>query len=86
MTNIKIYTTDWCSSCVTAKKVLEEKGLQYTEINIEQEGISREQLYEMTGKQTVPSIIIDGRNIGGLENLIESIAIGSLGVVVGQRA
>ena len=40
----------------------------------------------MTGKQTVPSIIIDGRNIGGLENLIESVAIGPLGVVVGQRA
>ena len=44
MNNIKIYTTDWCPACVVAKKVLDENGYSYTEINIEQEGITRKQL------------------------------------------
>ena len=73
MDNIKIYTTDWCPSCVVAKKVLDEKGHPYTEINIEQEGISRNQLQEITGRMEVPSIVIDGVNIGGLDNLIKRI-------------
>ena len=73
MNNIKIYTTDWCPACVVAKKVLDEKGYSYTEINIEQEGISRKQLKEITGRWTVPAIIIDGVNVGGLDNLIKRI-------------
>ena len=56
-----------------AKKVLGEKGYSYTEINIEQEGISRKQLQEITGRMEVPAIIIDGVNIGGLDNLIKRI-------------
>jgi|TARA_Y100000310_G_scaffold49876_1_gene46054 glutaredoxin 3 len=71
--NIKIYTTDWCPACVVAKKVLDEKGYSYTEINIEQEGITRKQLKEITGRWEVPAIIIDGVNIGGLDNLIKRI-------------
>ena len=73
MNNIKIYTTDWCPACVVAKKVLDEKGYSYTEINIEQEGITRKQLKEITVRWEVPAIIIDGVNIGGLDNLIKRI-------------
>lgn len=73
MSDIKIYTTDWCPACVVAKKVLEDKGYPYTEINIEQKGISRKQLQEITGRMEVPSIVIDGVNIGGLDNLIKRI-------------
>jgi len=73
MKDIKIYTTEWCSSCVLAKKVLEDRGHSYKEINIEKEGISRKELKEITGRLEVPSIIIDGVNIGGFENLIQII-------------
>ena len=33
---ITIYSTSWCPSCVMAKRLLEEKNISYTEINIEE--------------------------------------------------
>ena len=45
---ITIYSTSWCPSCIMAKKLLEEKNISYTEINIEEEGWDREKLKELT--------------------------------------
>ena len=36
-------------------------------------GMSRKQLQEITGRWEVPAIVIDGKNIGGLDNLIKII-------------
>ena len=67
---IKIYTTTVCPYCSAAKRLLKEHGFEYEEINIEQEGISREKLVELTGGRTVPQIIINGKPIGGYDNLL----------------
>ena len=67
---ITIYSTTWCPSCVSAKKLLDAKGLSYEEINIEEVNISREQLLEITGGHTVPQIVINNKTIGGFENLM----------------
>ena len=47
---VKIYSTSWCPSCVYAKRLLEENNIEFKEVNIEEEEISREQLLEITGK------------------------------------
>ena len=73
MKDIIIYTTDWCSACTIAKKALADKGYLYTEINIEKSGMSRKQLKEITGRMEVPSILIDGKSIGGLNDLLRII-------------
>jgi glutaredoxin 3 len=67
---IKIYTTTFCPSCSAAKRLIKERGFEYEEINIEHEGISREKLVELTGGRTVPQIIINGKPIGGYDNLL----------------
>ena len=67
---IKIYSTTWCPSCVSAKSLLDSKGLKFEEINIEEIGISRENLAEITGGHTVPQIIINGSSIGGYDQLV----------------
>ena len=41
MKKIKIYTTSWCGPCKMAKRLLDEKGLTYEEIDIEEKGWSR---------------------------------------------
>ena len=46
---IKIYSTNWWGSCIAAKKLLDDKGLSYEEINIEEANISREKLIQLTG-------------------------------------
>ena len=47
-----IYSTSWCPSCVSAKRLLESKQIPYTEINIEEKNISREKLVEIAGAGT----------------------------------
>ena len=49
---VKIYTTNWCPSCVEAKRLFESLNIEFQEINIEEENISRENLLEMTGGYT----------------------------------
>ena len=67
---IKIYSTSWCQPCAMAKKLLDSKNLEYEEINIEKNNISREDLHQLTGGRTVPQIIINGKSIGGFDDLI----------------
>ena len=46
-----------------AKRLLDEKGFKYKEIDIESENISREDLYNITGGRTVPQIVIDNSSV-----------------------
>ena len=66
----KIYTTSWCPSCVSAKILLAELNIDFEEINIEEKNISREDLQEISGKYTVPQIIINNKCIGGYTQLL----------------
>ena len=67
---VKIYSTSWCPSCVYAKKLLKNENIDFEEINIEEENISREDLQEISGKYTVPQIIINNKCIGGYTQLL----------------
>ena len=75
---VKIYSTSWCPSCVYAKRLLEEKNIEFEEINIEEIGMSREQLFELTGGASVPQIIINDKTIGGFEDLLALSQAGQL--------
>ena len=59
MRNIILYTTEWCSACTSAKRLLESKGLEYEEVNIETQRISRNKLMELTGRLAVPTIVME---------------------------
>ena len=66
---IRMYTTRWCGYCVRAKMLLEDKGLPYEEINLDDDPAFRARLNELTGGWTVPQILIDDRPIGGYTEL-----------------
>ncbi|MED5451616.1 MAG: glutaredoxin domain-containing protein [Candidatus Neomarinimicrobiota bacterium] len=70
-TQITIYTTSWCGPCKSAKRFLSDQGFDFTEIDIEKENISREEMESMTKGLTVPQIIINSEPIGGFEDLLE---------------
>ena len=67
--NIIIYSTGWCVPCKNAKKLLDDKKVTYKEIDIEKNGISRDDLYNITGGRTVPQILINDTVIGGYSEL-----------------
>ena len=72
---ILIYTSNWCGYCTAAKNLLEELKLDYKEINIEEENISRQMLLDLSGGYTVPQIKINDKFIGGydvLQNLYQN--------------
>ena len=75
---IKIYSTSWCGPCASAKRMLEELGYTFEEIDIEKEGISREELQKLTGGATVPQIIIKNKPIGGFDSLMKLNQDGTL--------
>ncbi len=64
-----MYTTRWCGYCVRAKALLDSKGLEYEEVNMDDDPAFRRKLNELTGNWTVPQILIDGRPIGGYTEL-----------------
>tara|TARA_Y100001934_G_scaffold271832_1_gene358985 strand:+ start:632 stop:871 length:240 start_codon:yes stop_codon:yes gene_type:complete len=68
---IIIYSTSWCQPCKSAKRLLDQKQLPYKNIDIEEKGWSREDLYNLTGGRTVPQIVIDKKPIGGYDDLLK---------------
>ncbi len=64
-----MYTTAWCGYCVRAKALLDDRGLPYEEVRLDDDVDFRRTLEELTGRWTVPQILIDGRPIGGFTEL-----------------
>ena len=68
--NVKMYTSNWCPYCVAAKNFFEEHNIEFKEINIEVENISREELLKLSCGYTIPQIFINNKCIGGYDELI----------------
>ena len=69
MARVQMYTTTWCGYCIRAKALLQSKGIEYEEINVDDDPGFRQKLLELTGGWTVPQILIDGDPIGGYTEL-----------------
>jgi glutaredoxin 3 len=69
---ITVYTTDPCARCIRAKNILSSHSLEYVEVNLAKDPVGRRELAHCTGQLTFPQIMIDGRVIGGLQELIEA--------------
>ena len=70
MARIEIYTKAFCPYCTRAKQLLAAKGAEYDEFDITMGGPKRgEMIQRANGRTTVPQIFIDGRHIGGSDDL-----------------
>jgi glutaredoxin 3 len=70
MARVEIYTKFFCPYCARAKRLLDEKGVAYEEFEISGGGEKREEMVQRAGgRTTVPQIFIDGRHIGGSDDL-----------------
>jgi glutaredoxin 3 len=76
---IEIYTTTICPFCHAAKKLLGEKGADFSEISLSKEPHLRDAMMARAGgSHTVPQIFIDGTHIGGCDDLYALDAKGGL--------
>lgn len=69
MTDTLIYTTAWCPFCIRAKMLLDQKGVKYTEINVDQVDGARQAMMLRSGRRTVPQIFIGDTHVGGCDDL-----------------
>ncbi len=81
---IEIYTKLHCGYCHRAKRLLGEKGVEYEEHDITLGGVGRAQmLTRKPDARTVPQIFIDGRAIGGSDDLAQLEREGRLDALLG---
>jgi len=81
---VELYTTQNCSFCVRAKRLLQARGIAYVEHDIGDDPELRDEIVRRTGRRTVPQIFIDQESIGGFEELAALDARGGLaGLVTG---
>ena len=68
---VVIYTTETCPFCHASKELLKSKGVAFKEMDVTNDAELRSRLIEMShGKATVPQIFVDGKNLGGYEELV----------------
>ncbi len=72
MKKVEIYTTALCPYCKMAKNLLAKRRLKYEEFSVDRVRGSRSEMIERsTGRTTVPQVSIDGKHIGGFDELTE---------------
>ncbi len=75
---IIIYSKTNCPYCVRAKSLLQREGFTFKEIMITDDKTREEMIAKSGGRMTVPQIFIDGKHIGGCDDLHALDASGGL--------
>ena len=67
---VEIYTSALCGFCTAAKRLLDSKNIDYTEIDVTFDRPTRQAMTERAGgKTSVPQIFVDNVGIGGCDDL-----------------
>ena len=83
MAKIEIYTKAFCPYCTRAKALLDGKGADFREIDVTMDRAGFDAMVvRANGRRTVPQIFIDGRHVGGSDDLAELEARGELDVLL----
>jgi glutaredoxin 3 len=84
MAKVEIYTAPLCPYCWRAKRLLAQKGVAFEEIDVWAEpGRRPEMVARADGRTSVPQIFIDGRGVGGSDDLHELDRTGQLDRLLG---
>lgn len=68
---VEIYTKSTCGFCSRAKRLLDMKRVAYEEVEVDFGGAKKAEMVDRAGgRSTVPQIFIDGRHVGGCDELM----------------
>ena len=82
---VEIYTKMYCGFCHRAKGLLDDKGVEYEEFDITLGGPKREEMLQRKpDARTVPQIFIDGKSVGGSDDLAALERAGKLDAMLGR--
>ena len=69
MQPVVVYSSDYCPYCMRAKQLLSNKGVDFTEINVDGQREARAEMARKAGRTSVPQIWIGATHVGGCDDL-----------------
>ncbi|MBU2866697.1 glutaredoxin 3 [Pacificibacter marinus] len=79
MQPVTLYTTPICPFCIAAKRLLDSKGVEYTNLDVmAQPELRAEMMQRANGRHTVPQIFIGETHVGGCDELHQLERAGKL--------
>ena len=69
MPEVVIYRTAHCGYCVRVHQLLEAKGVAFKEVDVSEDDGKRRWLLDVTKRRTVPQVFINGKPVGGFDEL-----------------
>jgi glutaredoxin 3 len=76
--DVVIYVAGWCPYCQRARGLLSKKGVQYREVDVDDDPKLREEMIARSGRRTVPQVFIGEKHVGGCDDLFALDARGEL--------
>lgn len=87
MTNavpVTMYSTQFCPYCTRAKKLLQTKGVDFTEVRVDSDPKQRQLMMDRSGRRTVPQIWVGETHVGGFDELWRLDQSGELETLLAQ--
>ena len=75
---VVIYSTGWCPYCTRARQLLNKKGVEFEEIDVDARAEARTEMTARSGRTSVPQIFIGAAHVGGCDDLHALEASGRL--------
>ncbi|WP_085581811.1 MULTISPECIES: glutaredoxin 3 [unclassified Pseudomonas] len=69
MSDVVVYSSDYCPYCSRAKHLLASKGVAFDEIKVDGKPQVRAEMAQKAGRTSVPQIWIGGKHVGGCDDL-----------------
>lgn len=69
VSDVLIYSSNFCPFCVRAKQLLQSKGLGFKELVVDGDPELRQQMMQKSGRHTVPQIWVGETHVGGCDDL-----------------
>jgi glutaredoxin 3 len=69
MKNTEIYFKSWCPYSQRALRLLDEKGVNYTAIDVTDDRVRELEMRERAGRTSVPQIFIGEQHVGGYDDI-----------------
>lgn len=84
MVSVVVYSTGSCPYCVRACRLLDTKGVSYTEIRVDRDPALRNEMVTKSCRRSVPQIFIDDYHVGGFDEMYLLDRNGELDTLLGH--
>jgi len=83
---VEIYTTEFCGYCTRAKSLLASKGVAFEEYKAGGDAEKKREMIQRSGGYTFPQVFINGRHVGGSDDIHDLDRQGRLDALLAEPA